>query len=365
MCCTAHLRPGACEVWVPTQSGSAALEAAAKAAGLDQSNVTIHMTQVGGAFGGRHRQDWVVEAIALSKLAGAPVQVVWTREDDIQHDLYRPATYNVMRAGLDAAGKLVAWTHRIVAPGIASQMGMIEKGPDWSSIDGAYNTPYAVPDMQIDLVTWDPGVPLGWWRSVSASQNAYVIECFLDEVAAAAGRDPLELRRELLQKQPRHLAVLERAAREAGWGAPPPAGVSRGLAVHSCFDSFVADVAEVEVANGAVRVRRVVCAVDCGIAVHPDLVRQQMESAVVYGLSAALKGEITIARGRVEQSNFGDYPMLTVAECPAIEVHLELGGAAKLGGIGEPGLPPVAPAVANAVARATGKPVRKLPIAIG
>jgi isoquinoline 1-oxidoreductase subunit beta len=221
--------------------------------------------------------------------------------------------------------------------------------------------PYAIPDCVVDLVTWDPGVPLGWWRSVSASQNAYVIECFLDEVAAAAGRDPLDLRRDLLRDKPRHRAVLERAAREAGWGTPAPAGITRGLAVHGCFDSIVAHVVEAEVAGGAVRVRRVVCAVDCGIAVHPDLVRQQMESAVVYGLSAALKGEITIARGRVEQASFGDYPVLTMEECPAIEVHLELGGE-PLGGIGEPGLPPVAPAVANAVARATGKPVRSLPI---
>jgi len=366
MNCTAHVRPGACEVWVPTQSGSGVREAAAQAAGLAPGAVTVHMTLIGGGFGRRHDHDFVRQAVALSKTVGAPVQVMWTREDDVQHDVYRPAGYNVLRAGFDAAGAPIAWTHRIVAPGIATQMGLLEPGaPDWSAFDGAYNLPYAIPSIEVDFTLHDPGVPLGWWRSVASSQNAFVTECFLDEVAAAAGRDPLELRRGLLAGRPRHLAVLELAARKAGWGSPLPTGRARGLAVHECFGSFVAQVAEVEIAaGGAVRVRRVVCAVDCGTVVHPDLVRQQMESGIVYGLSAALKGEITIARGRVEQSNFGDYPMLTLDECPEIEVHLAPSGG-KLGGIGEPGLPPAAPAVANAVAKATGRPVRRLPIAVG
>jgi isoquinoline 1-oxidoreductase beta subunit len=286
--------------------------------------------------------------------------------DDVQHDFYRPATYNLLRAGLDAGGAPVAWTHRLVAPGIATQMGILKPGePDWSSFDGAYNLPYAIPNLEVDLVTHDPGIPLGWWRSVASSQNAYVTECFLDEVAVAAGRDPYELRRELLKDKPRHRAVLELAAQKAGWGSALPAGRGRGIAVHESFGSFVAQVAEVEIAEGgAVRVRRVVCVVDCGAVVHPDLVRAQMESGIIYGLSAALKGEITIARGRVEQGNFGDYPMLTLEECPTIEVHLAPSGDA-LGGIGEPGLPPIAPAVANAVAKATGQPVRRLPIAVG
>jgi len=217
----------------------------------------------------------------------------------------------------------------------------------------------------VELITHDPGIPLGWWRSVASSQNAYVTECFLDEVAAAAGRDPYELRRELLRDKPRHRAVLELAAQQAGWGTALPAGQARGIAVHESFGSFVAQVAEVEIAgDGAVRVKRVVCAVDCGTMVHPDLVRSQMEGGIIYGLSAALKSEITIERGRVVQGNFGDYPMLTLDECPTIEVHLAPSGDA-VGGIGEPGLPPIAPAVANAVAKATGKPVRRLPIGAG
>jgi isoquinoline 1-oxidoreductase subunit beta len=363
MNCTARVRPGACEVWVPTQSGSGAQQAAAKAAGLELHAVTVHMTLIGGGFGARHRQDYVVQAVQLSQRVGAPVQVVWTREDDVQHDVYRPAAYNLLRAGFDAAGAPVAWTHRIVAPGIATQMGILKPGePDWSTFDGAYNLPYAIPAVEVDFVTHDPGIPLGWWRSVASSQNAYVTECFLDEVAAAAGRDPYELRRELLKDKPRHRAVLDLVAQKAGWGAALPAGRARGIAVHGSFGSFVAQVAEVEVAgDGAVRVKRVVCAVDCGTVVHPDLVRSQMESGIIYGLSAALKSAITIERGRVVQSNFHDYPMLTIDECPAIEVHLAPSGD-PVGGIGEPGLPPLAPAVANAVAKATGKPVRRLPI---
>jgi isoquinoline 1-oxidoreductase beta subunit len=363
MNCTAHARPGACEVWVPTQSGSGAHQAAAKAAGLEPGAVTVHMTLIGGGFGARHRQDYVVQAVLLSKATGAPVQVVWTREDDVQHDVYRPATYNLLRAGLDATDTPIAWTHRIVAPGIATQMGFLKKGePDWSSLDGAANLPYAIPNIEVELITHDPGIPLGWWRSVASSQNAYVTECFLDEVATATGRDPYEFRRELLKDKPRHRAVLELAAQKAGWGSALPAGQARGIAVHESFGSFVAQVAEVEVAgDGAVRVKRVVCAVDCGTMVHPDLVRSQMEGGIIYGLSAALKSEITIEKGRVVQSNFADYPMLTLDECPTIEVHLAPSGD-PVGGIGEPGLPPIAPAVANAVAKATGKPVRRLPI---
>lgn len=366
MNCTARVRPGACEVWVPTQSGSGVQKAAAQVAGLELGAVTVHMTLIGGGFGARHRQDYVEQAVLLSKAVGVPVQVVWTREDDIQHDRYRPATYNVLRAGLDATGTPIVWTHRIVAPGIATQMGFVKKGePDWSSFDGAANLPYAIPDIEVDLVMHDPGIPLGWWRSVASSQNAYVTECFLDEVAAAAGRDPYELRRELLKDKPRHRAVLELAAQKAGWGPALPAGQGRGIAVHESFGSFVAQVAEVEAAKGgAVRVKRVVCAVDCGTMVHPDLVRSQMESGIIYGLSAALKSEITIEKGRVAQSNFNDYPMLTIDECPTIEVHLAP-SADPVGGIGEPGLPPLAPAVANAVYAATGKPVRRLPIGAG
>lgn len=362
--CTARVTADACEVWVSSQNATGVQETAAKVTGLPKEKVVVHLMYTGGGFGRGHQHDWVVDAVEASKAVGAPVKVVWTREDDTRHDYYRPPSYNVLRAGLDAAGQPVAWMHRMVTPGILAQMApqAVREGVDPTSIDVAANLPYAFPHFQVELTLHDPGVPLGWWRSVSASQNAFVTECFLDEVAAAAGRDPLDLRRELLAAKPRHRAVLDLAAAKAGWGTPLPAGRGRGLAVVESFGSFVAHVAEVTVAaDGSVRVDRVVCAVDCGQLIHPDLVVAQMESGIVYGLSATLLGEITLEKGRVMQGNFDDYPMLRIDRCPAIEVHLAPSGEAH-GGIGEVGLPPIAPAVVNAIAAATGKRVRKLPV---
>ncbi len=366
MNCTAWVKKDSAVVWVGSQNASGVQETTAKLLGLPPAAVTVHLELLGGGFGRRSREDFVTEAVEASRLAGAPVKVVWTREDDIQHDVYRPATYHLLRAGFDAGGAPVAWHHRMVGPGIIAQFEprVLERnGVDPSSTDVAENLPYAFPNLQVESILHDPGIPVWWWRSVSASQNAYVVESFLDEVAAAAKRDPFELRRELLRAKPRNLAVLEAAARRAGWGAPLPAGRGRGIAAVECFGSFVAQVAEVEVAaGGAVRVKRVVCAVDCGTAVDPDQIVAQMESGIVVGLSAALHGQITIDQGRVAQANFGDYPLVTMAECPVIEVELVPNGG-EPGGIGEPGLPAAAPAVVNAVFAATGKPVRKLPLA--
>jgi isoquinoline 1-oxidoreductase beta subunit len=309
--------------------------------------------------------DVAQEAASVVKAIGgrAPVKVVWSREDDMQHDFYRPATYNVLRAGLDAAGGLRAWTHHVVGPAILGRVApaAIRDGIDGTSLEGAWHLPYAIEHLEVAYTLHDPGIPVGWWRSVGSSQNAFVTECFLDEVAAAAGRDPLDLRRTLLAAAPRHRTVLELAAARAGWGSPLGAGRGRGLAVHESFGSIVAVCAEVAVTDGAVRVERVVCAVDCGTVVNPDTVEAQMESGILFGLSAALKQEITIEKGRVVEANFDGYPMLALDETPEIAVHLAPSGA-EIGGIGEPGVPPAAPALVNAVFAATGKRLRRLPI---
>jgi isoquinoline 1-oxidoreductase beta subunit len=364
MNCTAWVKKDSATIWVGSQDASGAQETAAKHLGLPLAAVTVHLVLLGGGFGRRAHQDFVIEAIETSKAASAPVKVVWTREDDVQHDSYRPATYHLMRAGLDANGAPLAWHHRMVGPGILALIAprAVQNGVDPSSIDVAENVPYGFPNLQVESILHDPGIPVWWWRSVSATQNAYAVECFIDEIAAAAKRDPFELRRELLKDKPRHRAVLEAVAKRAGWGTPLPAGRGRGIAVVECFGSFVAEVAEVEVAaGGGVRVKRVVCAVDCGTAVYPGMIVAQMESGIVYGLSAALHGEISIEKGRAVQSNFGDYPVVTIADCPVIEVELAPSGD-PVGGIGEPGVPPITPAVANAIFAATGKPVRRLPI---
>ncbi|OGF23035.1 MAG: hypothetical protein A2V63_08660 [Candidatus Eisenbacteria bacterium RBG_19FT_COMBO_70_11] len=364
MNCTAFVKQDGCEVWVGSQSATGAQRKAAEVSGFPLEKVVVHTMLLGGGFGRRSHQDFVAEAVEISKALNAPVKVVWTREDDMQHDHYRPASYHVLRAGLDVKGVPVAWTHRQVGAGILALIApqAVQNGLDPTSVDGAENIPYAIPNIEVDYILHDPGVPVWWWRSVGSSHNAFVVECFFDEVAAAAGRDPLELRRELPQGQPRHLAVMELAAAKAGWGKPLPKGRGRGIAVHASFDSYAAQVAEVAVADdGTVRVHRVVCAVDPGHVVNPDTIEAQMESGIVYGLTAALKGEITIAKGRVQQGNFDDYEVLRMNECPAIEVHVAPSGE-FLGGIGEVGTPPIAPAVVNAIAAATGKRVRRLPI---
>ncbi len=362
MNCTAHVRAGACDVWAPTQNQTRAQEVAAEAAGLTKEAVKIHTTLLGGGFGRRLESDFVAEAVQISKTVHAPVKVIWSREDDTKHGFYRPATYNRLTAGLDAQNKPVAWMHHIVAPPILVKFGPLQNGLDRTLIDGASDLPYAIPNVFVDQVAADLPVPLGFWRSVGASQNAFVVECFMDELAAAARRDPYEFRRELLQAKPRHLRVLELAATKAGWGAPLPPGRGRGIAISEWEPTTCAEVAEVSVAaDGTVRVHRVVCAVDCGPVVNPDTIEAQMQGGVVFGLSAALYGEITIDKGRVQQGNFNDYPMLRIPEMPVVEVHI-VPSTDALGGIGEPSVPPIAPAVCNAIFAATGKRIRRLPI---
>ena len=364
MNCTAHVRGDGCDLWVPTQGQTNAQRTAAKITGLPPEAIEVHTTFLGGGFGRRFEQDFLAEAVEISKAAGVPVQLLWSRENDMQHDFYRPATYNRLSASLDQHGMPAAWAHRIVGPSIMARVfpGMVKGGIDPTSVEGAANLPYAIPNLHVDYAMHDAGIPVGFWRSVGSSQNAFVTECFLDELAAAAGKDPYQFRRELLRDSPRHKGVLELAAATAGWSKPPAKGISRGIAVHECFGSYVAQVAEVSVSrDGHIKVHRVVCAVDCGMVVNPDIIKAQMESAIVFGLTAALKGEITIKNGRVEQSNFHDYPLLRMDEMPEIVVAI-VPSQENPGGVGEPGTPPIAPAVANAVFKATGKRLRRLPL---
>ena len=363
MNCTAHVRGGECDVWAPTQNQGDAQRVAAEVTGLPKEKVRIHTTLSGGGFGRRLEPDFVSEAVRVSQAAGVPVKVIWTREDDMRNGFYRPTSYNRFSAGLDAAGRLVAWTHRIAGTPLRLKFGPLEKGIDDSLIDGAIDLPYAIPNVLVDQLTLTlPAVPLGPWRSVGVSHNGFVTECFLDEIAAAAGRDPFDLRRELLRDKPRHRRTLELAAEKAGWGTPLPAGRSRGIALAEWGPTVCVEVAEVSVeADGSVRVPRVVCAVDCGQAVNTGQVEAQMQGGIVFGLSAALYGEITIDKGRVVQGNFDTYPVVRMPEAPAVEVYI-VPSSDPQGGAGEPGVPPIAPAVCNAIFAATGKRIRRLPI---
>ena len=371
MNCTAWVQADKCTVWAPTQyqsgGGLGVTGIAAQITGLPESAVEVHTTMLGGGFGRRFELDFVTDVVQVSKAIGGPAKVIYSREDDTQHDFYRPATYNRLAAGIDGSGRPVAWQHRIVGPSImtrfAALFGPLPEGLDSSSVEGAADIPYGIPNIHCDWVHADVGVPVGFWRSVGNSQNYFISEGFIDEVAHAAGQDPYEFRRALLTGAPRHLGVLELAATKAGWGSSLPAGRARGIAVAHSFGSYVAQVAEVSVEDGKVRVHRVVCAVDCGVHVNPDIIAAQMESSIVYGLTAALYGEITIEDGAAKQSNFHDYPMLRINEMPVVETHI-LPSTEGPGGIGEPGLPPLAPAVVNALFAATGKRIRKLPIKV-
>jgi isoquinoline 1-oxidoreductase beta subunit len=365
MNCAADVRADGCDIYAPTQFQTFNQNIGAKISGLKPEQVRVHTTFLGGGFGRRAEQDFSAEAVELSKAIGAPVQVTWSREDDMQHDFYRPAVYCKLIGGLDSNGSLLAWKSRIVSPSIMSRFfpGSVKNGLDETSVEGQATSKYAIPNFLVEYVLTETGVPVGFWRSVGNSQNGYITECFIEELAHAAGKDPFEFRRKLLENAPRHRGALELAAEKAGWGKPIPAGQTRGIAVVESFGSFVSQVAEVSFnkSSGEVRVHRVVCAVDCGRHVNPDIIAAQIEGGIVYGLTAALKGQITIANGRVEQSNFNDYEMLRINEMPKVEVHIVPSNEPP-GGIGEPGTPPIAPAVCNAIFAATGKPIRRLPI---
>lgn len=362
---TADVRADGCDVYAPTQAQANSQQTAMRITGLESDQVKVHTTFLGGGFGRRSEQDFIIDAVECSKLAGQPVKVIWSREDDIMHDQYRPATYNQMRGGVDAQGRITAWEHRIAGPSIMARLApaRTKDGHDWASTEGAKNIPYDIANQRVTYAMSNTEVPVGFWRSVGSSQNAFITECFFDELAVLAGRDPLEARLELMADHPHHAAVAKLAAEKAAWGMPLPEGHARGIAVAESFGSYTAQVAEVSIEKGAVRVHRITCAVDCGMAVNPNSIRAQMEGAIVYGLTATLKGAITVANGQIEQRNFDDYPLLRLDECPDIDVHI-IDSQQAPGGVGEPGVPPTAPAVANAVFALTGQPVRSLPIRI-
>ena len=366
--CIAQVRDGRVNLWVPTQSASLARWRAAQVAGVDTEHVTLHQPLLGGGFGRRLEIDMVEQAVQLAlQTEGRPVKLVWSREDDTRHDFYRPAAWADFRAALDAKGQLLAWHNRVAAQAPSNQATArllpwaAADSPDKSQIEGAFDLPYDIAHLHVEQVRLTGHVPVGFWRSVGHSYNAFFTECFADEVAHAAGVDPLAWRRARLAGHPRHLAVLERVAREAAWGQALPAGRARGIALQESFGSICAQVAEVSVDEGRVRVHRVVCAIDCGVVVNPDTVVAQMEGSIVFALSAALHGEITLAQGRVQQASFPDYDMVRLAQAPRIEVHILRNGHPP-GGVGEPGVPPLAPAVANALFALTGQRVRSLPI---
>jgi isoquinoline 1-oxidoreductase subunit beta len=362
MNCTADVKADRCDVWVPTQGQTASHAAAMAASGLPAKAVNIYTTYLGGGFGRRGEADFVTDAVETSKAVGKPVKVVWTREDDIQHDYYRPVTYIRMWGAVDSTGKPVAFMQRIVQQSLLKRLGPLPPdGVDRISVDGSATLPYDIPNIRVEYIETDPGIPYGFWRSVGASVQGYVVEAFIDEMAAMAGKDPYQFRRDLLSKQPRHRAVLDMVAEKSGWGKPLPAGRSRGIAVMEAFGSIVGQVAEVSVTNGAVKIHKMWCAVDTGWVINPDTIKAQMEGGTLYGVTAALKGEITVQNGRVMQHHFNDYQMIRHNEAPEVEVHI-VPSTEIPGGIGEPSTAIAAGALANAIAAATGKRLYKLPI---
>jgi isoquinoline 1-oxidoreductase beta subunit len=371
--CAVKIEGDRCEIWTGTQLQTVDQAAAAQITGLPPQNVTVHTTFLGGGFGRRAnpRADFVSEAVHVAKAAGVPVKVVWTREDDIQGGYYRPLFVHRVEAGLDAKGLPVAWKHAIVGQSIIAgtpfEQAMVKDGIDAASVEGVVDSPYleSVGARRVWLHSPRNEVPVLWWRSVGNTHTAFAMESMIDELAHAAGREPLAFREGLLRKSPRHLRALRLAAQKAGWGSPPPAGRARGLAVHESFGSIIAEVAEVSLEKGnRIRVHRITCAVDCGLAVNPLAVEAQVQGAVAFGLGPVLRSEITIKQGRVQQSNFHDYQVLRLDEMPAVTVHL-VPSKARMGGIGEPATAPVAPAVANAVFALTGKRLRSLPLRLG
>jgi len=363
--CTADVRADRVDVWAPTQFQTMAQGMAAKISGLKPEAAFIHTTFLGGGFGRKAGTDFIIEAVEISKAVGAPVKLTWSREDDTQHDYYRPASYARMAGGIGSDGWPVAWTTNVACPSIMEAWfpGSTKNNLDPTSVEGVANLPYSIPNILVNYQRTETGIPVGFWRSVGNSQNGFFSECFMDELAFAAKKDPYEFRRHLLDKAPRHLGVLELAAQKAGWDKPLPAGRFRGIAVLFAFESYAAQVVEISVNRSAktLKVHRVVCAVDVGQVVNPATIAAQSESSVVYGLSSALHGNITISGGRVKETSFNNYPVLRLDEMPVVEVHI-VPSAEKPTGAGELSVPPVCPALCNAIFAATGKRIRRLPI---
>ena len=365
MNCTAWVKRDRAEVWAGTQMQGGNKALVARLAGVAPDKVRIHTMYLGGGFGRRSAPDFVLGATLLSKMSGKPVKLVYTREDDMRGTFYRPPSVTRFTGGLDASGRLVALSARVASPSMAVATGfgkLPPSGVDRSAVEGIADLPYDIPNLRIEYARVEPGVQIWFWRSVGHSQNVFFRESFIDELAQEAGKDPFEFRRGLLGKQPRCKAVLELAAEKAGWGGPLPRGVHRGIALDHSFGSYVAEVAELSVGDdGGVRLHRIVAAVDCGMTVNPEIIKRQIESGIVFGLSAALYGKITFKDGKVEQGNFDSYPVLRIDEMPEVEVYI-VPSAESPGGIGEPGLPALAPAVTGAIFAATGKRIRTLPI---
>lgn len=366
--CTVEVRPDGCDIWAGTQVIGRAQAIAAELTGLPPEKVVVHNYLLGGGFGRRLEVDFIAKAVEIAKQVDGPVKLVWSRQQDIQHDMYRPYFYDRLQAGLNAEGMPSAWSHRICGSSIVARWAppAFKDGHDFDTIDGANEIPYAIPNFRLEYVRHEPpGIPTAFWRSVGPSHNIFVVESFIDELADAAKKDPVEYRRALIGGSPRMLAVLDLAAEKSGWAKPLPQGSGRGVAIQNVFGTFMAQVAEVDVSKeGELAVKRITCALDCGININPDTIRAQVESAIVYGLSAALYGQITLKDGRVEQSNFHDYRALRINEMPKIDVHIVASSEAP-GGMGEPGTSALPPAVTNAVFAATGVRLRKLPIDTG
>jgi isoquinoline 1-oxidoreductase beta subunit len=365
MNCTVHVRPDSCEVWIGNQALARVQAAAAKVTGLPLDKVVVHNHLIGGGFGRRLEWDGATRATEIAKHVDGPVKVVWTREEDIQHDMYRPTFFDRLSAGLDAKGMPVAWSNRFAGSSVIARWlpPGFKDGLDPDTTEGAIDLVYGLPNLHVEYVRVEPpGIPTAFWRSVGPSHNVFVTESFMDELAAAAKQDPVAYRLALLDKNPRAKAVLALAADKAGWGQTLPPRSGRGVSVQHAFATYMAQIADVEVAkDGSVRVRRVVCAVDCGTAVNPDTIRAQIQSGVIFGITAALYGEITLKNGRVEQTNFDSYQILRMNEAPEVEVHI-VQNSEPPGGMGEAGTSCIVPAVANAIFAATGKRLRKMPV---
>jgi len=361
--CTAHVEKERCRVWVPTQGQTATQSTASKLTGLPVENVEVMTLPAGGGFGLRGEQDAVVDSVLLSKTLNRPVKVIWTREDDFANDRFRPASQCKIKAGLDKDGKVIAWSHKVAAPSVMSRLmpQAVQGGIDPDAVSGLRDMPYALPNLDVNYAMVNLPITVGWWRSVGYSVNAFAVESFMDELAHAAGKDPVAFRLDHMDKYSRAYHVLSLAAEKGGWNTPVPEGRARGVAVTACFESFAAHMAEVSVGeNGSIRVHRIVCAIDCGTAVYPDAIRAQAESGVIMGLSTALYEKMRFSNGGVKTANYDEYRVLTMSEVPEIEVFIAENNL-KAGGVGEPVFPSVAPAVANAIFKATGVRLRELP----